>query len=98
MAIVHCAGSVRYVATAACSDALSARLAGYVRERCDDVLWPDAVRQVRALLDDGKLTEAIALYFERTGERWDPERLELMALEDGEYWLQDAERTVDAGR
>ena len=97
-AIVHFAGGVRLVATAACPDALSARLALYVRERYDDVLWPDAARRVRALLDDGKLTDAITLYFERTGERWDRERLDLMTVENGEYWIPDAERLIDARR
>ena len=97
-AIVHFAGGVRFVATASCPDVLSERLARYVRGRCDDVLWPDAARHVLVLLDDGKLMDAIALYFERTGERWDRERLDLVTVVNGEYWIPDGERMADAGR
>ncbi len=97
-AIVHLDGGVTFVATAACPDALYKRLARYVLARCDDVLWPDAARHVRALLDAGKLPEAITLYLERTGTRWERERLELVTVENGEYWIPDSERMADAGR
>ena len=97
-AIVHFAGGVSFVASAACPDALSRQLAQYVLGRCDHVLWPDAARQVRALLDDGRLTDAIALYFERTGTRWERERLELVTVENGDYWIPDAQRMADARR
>ena len=97
-AIVHSDCGVRFVATAACPDALSMQLAGYVRGRCDDVLWTDAAQQVRELLDDGKLSEAIALYFERTGERWDRERLDLITVANGERWIPGGEGMADAGR
>jgi len=97
-AIVHVAGGVSFVASAACPDALSQLLAQYVLGRCDDVLWPNAARHVRALLDDGRLTDAIALYFEHTGARWERERLELVTVENGEYWIPDGQRMADAGR
>ena len=97
-AIVHTADGIRFVATGACPDALMLRLAGYVRGRCDDVLWADAARQVRALLDDGQLTAAIALYFERTGERWDRERLDVVTVDNEADWIPDRERMADAGR
>jgi hypothetical protein len=98
MAVVHAADGVRFVATAACPDVLFARLAAYVRGRCDDVLWADASRQVSALLDDGHLRAAITLYFARTAERWDQERLALVTLEDGEYRTPDEEPMADARR
>lgn len=97
-AIVHAADGVRFVATAPCPDVLFARLAEYVRGRCDDVLWGDAARQVCRWLDDGHLHAAIALYFARTGERWDQERLDLVTVEDGECWIPDEERMADARR
>lgn len=50
------------------------------------------------LLEDGKLTDATALYFERTGERWDRERLDLVTVENGALWIPDGERMADAGR
>ena len=80
-AIVHSADGVRFVTTGVCPDAVASRLADYVRERCDDVLWPDAASQVRAMLDVGNSYAAITLYFERVGERWDDERLELVTVE-----------------
>lgn len=91
-AIVHTADGVCFVASAAWPDVLFARLADYVRGRCDDVLWPDAARRVRTLLDGGHLPAAITLYFAHTGERWDQERLDLVTVEDGEYWMPDARR------
>ena len=75
-AVVHGADGVRLVANSSCADALVARIAKYVCERCDHVLWPDAARETRALLDDGNMYAAIALYFARVGDRWDEERLE----------------------
>jgi hypothetical protein len=77
-AVVHAADGVRFVATATCPHALFARLVEYIRGRCDDVLWSDAASQVRTLLDDGDPDAAITLYFARTGERWDQERLDLV--------------------
>lgn len=97
-AIVHAADGVRFVATAACTDILFAGLAEYVRGRCDEVLWADAAKQVRTLLDDGNLRAAITLYFARTGERWDQERLDLVTVGDGEYWIADQEPMADARR
>ena len=97
-AIVHSADGVRFVASAAGPDVLFARLAEYVRGRCDDVLWPDAARRVRTLLDGGQLPAAITLYFARTGERWDQEWLDLVTVEDGESWIPDEERMADVRR
>ncbi len=96
MAIVHIAGGVRFVATAASPALLSIHLARYVEERCDDVLWPHDAQRVRDLLDAGRIEEAIARYFAHTGERWDREHLDLVAIENGVCWLSDAERTTDA--
>jgi RNA polymerase sigma factor (sigma-70 family) len=91
-AIVHFAGGVSFFASAPCAETLTQGLARYVLGRCDDVLWPDAAQRVRALLDEGSLNEAIALYFERTGSRWERERLELVAMGNGENRIPDAEQ------
>lgn len=96
MAIVHFASGVRFVAAAACPEALSVLVARYVRERCDDLLWPDAALRVHELLNQGLLPQAIALYFERTGERWDREQLECVSVEHGAYCMPTAERASDA--
>jgi hypothetical protein len=82
MAVVHTADGVRCVAAGANAATVASGVAEYVRQRCDDVLWPDAARQVHAMLDAGDLYAAISHYFDRTGERWDEERLELLTVPD----------------
>ena len=91
-ATVHFAGGVSFFACAPSRDALTPQLVRYVLGRCDDVLWPDAARRVRALLVDGHVDDAIALYFEHTGSRWERERLELVMMENGEHRMSDAEK------
>ena len=91
-AIIHFADGISIVASAPCPEEVRQQLAAYVLGRCDDVLWPDAARGVRTLLNDGRLNEAIALYFEHTGSRWEQERLELVTTRHGDYRMQDAER------
>jgi hypothetical protein len=76
-AVVHAADGIRFVATATCPAHLTAQVIDYIRARYDDVLWPPAAREVRALMDSGKPYAAIALYFAQVGDRWDEERLEL---------------------
>ena len=97
-AIVHAADGVRFVASAACAEELFARIAGYTRGRCDDVLWAEAARQVHDLLDDGDLNAAVTLYFARTGERWDREHLDLVTVGAGAQWIPDEEHVADARR
>jgi hypothetical protein len=53
------------------------QVVSYVRERCDDVLWPLAAAEVHSLIDRGRLQGAIATYFANVGQRWDAEWLEL---------------------
>jgi hypothetical protein len=96
-AIVHSADGVRFVTSGVCPEAVVSRLADYVRERCDHVLWADAASRVRAMLDVGNLYAAITLYFERVGERWDDERLELVTVEhDRARWASHEEMMADA--
>lgn len=68
---------MRFIANTDSAEELAAQIIGYIRERCEFVLWPAPVRQLRALIGDGNLYAAIALYFARVGERWDEEWLEL---------------------
>lgn len=78
VAVVHAADGVRFVAHADTPDALTAQLANYVRERCDDVLWPPIAKHVRTLLADARPRAAIDVYFDHVGSRWDVERLEVI--------------------
>jgi hypothetical protein len=74
---VHAADGIRFVASAPTGAALASQLIEYVRERCDDTLWPAAASDVRALIEADQPFAAIAKYFESVGARWDAERLEL---------------------
>jgi hypothetical protein len=80
-AIVHTPDGVRFVTTGTSREAVTARIAEYVRERSDGVLPADAAREVGTMLALGNIDAAITLYFERVGERWDDERLELVTGE-----------------
>ena len=96
-AIVHSADGIRFVTTGVSSDTVMSRLADYVRDRCDDVLWADAASEVRAMLSIGDLNAAVRLYFERVGERWDDERLELATVgHDRARWFYHEEMMADA--
>lgn len=74
---VRAPDGVRFSATAHCPDTLSSLIVDYIGERCDHVLWPHDAREVRALIGQNRRDAAIALYFERVGQRWDEESLEL---------------------
>ena len=76
-ATVHAADGARFVASASTAVALEERVANYVRERCDDVLWPSAAAEVHSLIESGQPHAAIETYFANVGQRWDAEWLEL---------------------
>lgn len=95
-AIVLAGGSICFVTTASSPDVLFSRLAVYVQGRYGDMLWADGAQEVRALFDAGNVQGAVLRYFERTGERWDDERCELVKLSPGEYWVPDEETVTDA--
>jgi hypothetical protein len=68
-----------FVTSARSADEIAVGLVTYVRARCDDVFWPAAARQVREFMDAQQWHAAIATYFDHVGDRWDEERLELLA-------------------
>ena len=76
-ATIYAPDGVLFVAETDSPRALAARVVEYIRGRCDDVLWPSAATEVRALIEEGNLEAAIGTYFFHVGERWDAERLEL---------------------
>jgi hypothetical protein len=75
-ATVHAADGARFVASASSPRTLAEQVAGYVRERCDDVLWPSAAAEVHSHIDSGRFHAAITTYFANVGQRWDEEWLE----------------------
>ena len=79
-AVVHAADGVRFIAAARRPDELAARVVSYIRERCDDMLWPADARRVHKLIDERSSYAVIWLYFSSIGSRWDAEHLELGGL------------------
>jgi hypothetical protein len=82
-ATVHAADGVRFAASSRSPEQLTAQIVSYIRERCDDVLWPAVAKQVRRLIDERQSYAAIVLYFAEVGQRWDEERLELEGISFG---------------
>src|SRR5262249_54902926 len=76
-AVVEAPDGVRFVHSAEQPEEIVERLAKYVSDRCEWVLWPAAATQVRALIENHESSAAIALYFEEVGDRWDDEWLAL---------------------
>jgi len=75
IAAVHANGGIRAIAAGWTEDQAVRRVAGYVRQNADQLLWPPESHQVHMLLDRGRLQEAIDFYFARVGGRWDREFL-----------------------
>jgi hypothetical protein len=82
--VVQAADGVRFVAAGRCADDVSEALVVYIRDRCDDVLWPRDASRVRSLIEAGRYFTAIAEYFEHVGARWDEERLEIHGISEGQ--------------
>ncbi len=78
-AIVSGADGIHFAASGADEDKMIGGLVRYLRQRCGFTLWPQDASEVIALLDAGQMTDAIALYFDRVGDRWDREYLELVS-------------------
>lgn len=98
-AIVHTPDGVRFVATGVSREAVAARIASYVRERYEDVLSADAAGEVHMMLAVGNIDAAITAYFERVGERWEEEHLELFTGERNRVrWTSEEPVLFNAGR
>ena len=77
-AIVSGPDGIHFASAGADEDKMFAGLVRYIKQRCGFTLWPRDANEVIALLDAGRTTDAIDLYFDRVGERWDREYLELV--------------------
>lgn len=75
-AVVHAPDGVRIVASGFDEAEVAAQLVEYICQRCDHTLWPAAAREVRTLIAERRVNDAIATYFANVGQRWDEERLE----------------------
>lgn len=74
VAIVHSTDGVHLVTTGP-EDAALAEVGEYVRCRAEYQLWSEDAAQLSWLLEQGRVKDAVELYFERVGERWDREYL-----------------------
>jgi hypothetical protein len=81
VAVVLSLDGARFTASATSGAELTEHVARYVRDNVEFQLWPAGAREVRALLDDGKLEPAIERYFALVGERWDREWLVVTAVD-----------------
>jgi hypothetical protein len=79
--IVHTADGVLYATVAESRAMLLERIVDHVCARAEDQLWPVHSRRLKQLLDAGEVESAVALYFERVGERWDEEWLVTVAVD-----------------
>jgi len=78
-AIVSGPDGIHFAAAGADEDKMFAGLVRYIKQRCGFTLWPPDAKEVTALIDGGQTAEAIELYFNRVGDRWDREYLELVS-------------------
>lgn len=81
VAAVCTAAEVRMLTGAPSLVDLERRLAVYVRQNAPHLLWPAESARVLSLLDDGRLDDAISVYFSTVGDRWDHEFLHIQALD-----------------
>lgn len=95
-AIVHAPDGVRFITVEDRAEQVIARLTGYVRRRCDDVLWSAEASRVRALIDARESRAAIAAYFAHVGSRWDEEWLEILVMTGPREPLPAARRRAHA--
>jgi hypothetical protein len=77
-AIVSGLDGIHFAAAGPDEETMFAGLVRYIKQRCGFTLWPRDANKVMTLLDTGRSADAIDLYFDRVGERWDREYLELV--------------------
>jgi hypothetical protein len=78
-AIVSGPDGIHFAASGPDENKMFAGLVRYIQQRCGFTLWPRDAGTVMTLLDAGRIADAIELYFDRVGDRWDREYLELVS-------------------
>jgi len=79
-AIVSGPDGIHFAAAGADEDKMFAGLVRYIKQRCGFTLWPRDANAVISLVEAGRMADAIEMYFDRVGDRWDREYLELVPL------------------
>ena len=82
VAIVHSSDGIHLVTTGP-EDAAFAEVGDYVRCRAEHQLWPDDAARLMTLLEQGRVRDAVDLYFARVGDRWDREYLAVHPVDTG---------------
>lgn len=78
-AIVSGPDGIHFAAAGPDEAKMFAGLIRYIEQRCGFTLWPRDAREVLAMLDAGRMADAIETYFDRVGDRWDREYLEIVS-------------------
>lgn len=78
--VVHGVRSVNFVAAAETRAGMLEHLAAYVRATAEVQLYADDAAWLAALVETRDLEAAVGFYFDRVGERWDPEWLDECTL------------------
>jgi hypothetical protein len=79
--VIHTTDAIRRIIAARSEEELSRQLASYVRTAAAERLWPKDAEQVEQAMVRGDVEFGVATYFERVGDRWDPEWLVVDRLE-----------------
>jgi hypothetical protein len=92
--IIHGVRSIDFVAAAENRPGMLGRIAEYVRGQADVQLYGPDARLLDALLQREGVEAAIRFYFERVGEKWDRQWLEVVrvpvALDASAAWAKRA--------
>jgi hypothetical protein len=92
--IIHGVRSIHFVAAAENQPGMLGRIAEYVRAQADVQLYGSDARLLDALLQGEGVESAIRFYFERVGEKWDRQWLEVVrvpvALDASAAWANPA--------
>jgi len=80
VAVISAADGVRCVASGEWNEDVLPALVCYVKQRADDVLWPESASRVRASIAEGRSHAAVVEYFETVGARWDDECLAIYVV------------------
>lgn len=75
--VVEAGGRIHHVVADSSRDGLLRQLAAYVAGWAPYQLWPADGVEIDVLLASERYADAVRLYFERVGERWDVERLSI---------------------
>jgi len=96
VAVVVAWDRVRFTASAPSRAQLLQHVARYVRRHADQQLWAADARDVRALLEGGRLEAAVERYFALVGGRWDKEWLVRTEVDVDEGGANDADDVLGA--